>query len=111
MTSGPAPATFEAALERTLRFSRYVQRSLGAHPSLADELRASAGAPFAPEAMRAALEGPGESLGARLRHLRRRVMVRLAHRDLDGAAGLDEVFATMTALAPIVEEPEPAPAA
>ena len=99
MTSGPAPRAFEAALERTLRLSRYVQRELTAHPALAEELRAHANQPFSPAQMHAALQGPPEETARRLRDLRRRVMVRLAHRDLDGLAGLDEVFATMTALA------------
>ena len=53
---------------------------------------------FTREEMRSAL-GPGEDLGARLRRLRARVMVALAHRDLNGLAPLDEVFETMTALA------------
>ncbi|MEO5692788.1 MAG: bifunctional [glutamate--ammonia ligase]-adenylyl-L-tyrosine phosphorylase/[glutamate--ammonia-ligase] adenylyltransferase, partial [Usitatibacter sp.] len=43
--------------------------------------------------------GPGDDLASRLRRLRERVMVTLAHRDLNGLAGLDEVFETMTALA------------
>ena len=63
-----------------------------------DELEARAARPWQREEMRAGL-GPGEDLGARLRTLRERVMVSLAHRDLNGLADLDEVVATMTALA------------
>jgi glutamate-ammonia-ligase adenylyltransferase len=64
-----------------------------------EDLERREAAPFAREEMRAALEGPPEELGRRLRALRERVMVTLAHRDLNGLAPLDEVLATMTALA------------
>jgi glutamate-ammonia-ligase adenylyltransferase len=99
MTPGPASAAFEAALDRSRRLSRYVERMLGAHPGLVDELREAGNRPLAPAEMRAALEGPGGQMGDRLRALRRRAMVRLAFRDLNGLAALDEVFETMTALA------------
>src|SRR5258708_39568902 len=49
--------------------------------------------------MRAFLAGDGADLGRRLRRLRERVIVNLAHRDLNNLASLDEVFATTTALA------------
>jgi glutamate-ammonia-ligase adenylyltransferase len=49
--------------------------------------------------MRAFLTDESRPLASRLRDLRTRVMVTLAHRDLNGLAPLDEVFATMTALA------------
>ena len=55
--------------------------------------------PFSRAEMRASLEGDAAGLAPRLRRLRERVMVTLAHRDLNGMAPLDEVFATMTALA------------
>ncbi len=99
MTPGPEPQAFEAAFARTLRFSRYVERLVHARPGLADELRAEGHQPFSRAAMLAALEGAPEETGSRLRGLRARVMARLAHRDLNGLADLDEVFATMTALA------------
>ena len=56
-------------------------------------------APFSRVEMRSSLEGDASGLARRLRSLRERVMVTLAHRDLNGMAPLDEVFATMTALA------------
>ena len=63
-----------------------------------DELeRAGAGA-FTRAEMRAALAGDEEP-GVLLRRLRRRLMLRLAFRDLNGLAGLAEVFETMTAFA------------
>ena len=49
--------------------------------------------------MEAWLEDPSDELARRLRTLRSRVMLTLAHRDLNGLASLDEVFRTMTALA------------
>ncbi len=95
-----APAlSFRAAFERTLRLSRYVARAVGARPALTAELEARHARPYAREEMRAALEGVPAELAVRLRRLRERVMVALAHRDLNALASLDEVFATMTALA------------
>jgi len=49
--------------------------------------------------MRASLAAGAPALAVRLRRLRERVMVGLAHRDLNDLAPLGEVFATMTALA------------
>ena len=95
-----APAVdFRAAFDRTLRLSPYVARVTGARPALVAELEARAGRPFARAEMRAALEGEPQALGARLRRLRTAAMVTLAHRDLNGLASLDEVLATMSALA------------
>src|SRR5438874_10384926 len=86
-------------LERTFRLSRYVSRVANARPGVLEDLRTRAGAPFSRLEMRKALEGDPAGLGSRLRRLRERVMVTLAHRDLNDLAPLDEVFATMTALA------------
>ena len=86
------------ALERTLRLSQFVARVAHARPAVIVEMQAREARAFTPEEMRAAL-GPGEDLGPRLRALRERVMVTLAHRDLNGLAPLHEVFVTMTALA------------
>src|SRR5690242_7624373 len=90
---------FPQAFERTLRLSHYAARTVAARPALAAELEAHGDSPFTRAEMRAFLASPGEPLARRLRRLRERVMVRLAHRDLTGLAPLDEVFATMTALA------------
>ncbi|HWH42080.1 MAG TPA: bifunctional [glutamate--ammonia ligase]-adenylyl-L-tyrosine phosphorylase/[glutamate--ammonia-ligase] adenylyltransferase [Usitatibacter sp.] len=94
----PTPLAFGPALERTLRLSQYVARVAHAWPGIVAELEARTARPFSGDEMRDAL-GEGADLAARLRHLRARVMVTLAHRDLNGLASLDEVFATMTALA------------
>src|SRR5512140_3790903 len=93
------PPDFRAAFERTLRLSRYVARVTAARPALVDELAVRAARPWSRDEMRAALAGEPAELAARLRRLRERVMVALAHRDLNGQAPLDEVFETMTALA------------
>jgi glutamate-ammonia-ligase adenylyltransferase len=90
------------SLERTFRLSRFAARLAQARPELVGELEKRAAAPFGRQEMEAALHGaPPEELGARLRRLRGRVMLTLAHRDLNGLAPLDEVFETMTALADV----------
>ena len=86
-------------IERTFRLSRYVSRVANAHPAVVEDLRRREAAPFSREEMRASLEGDAEGLASRLRRLRERVMVTLAHRDLNDLAPLDEVLATMTQLA------------
>ena len=84
-----------------ITFSRYAGQLLAAHPGLASELNA-------PHAFRAdeialALAGSANdderALKARLRRLRRRVLLRVMARDLSGAAELAEVCGTMSALA------------
>ncbi|HXN15450.1 MAG TPA: bifunctional glutamine synthetase adenylyltransferase/deadenyltransferase, partial [Usitatibacter sp.] len=99
MRDTPASESFRAALDRTLRLSPYVARVAAARPALVQELERESSHPFGREQMRACLHEEGEALGVRLRRLRERVMVRLAYRDLNGEASLDEVFATTTALA------------
>ncbi|HET7732080.1 MAG TPA: bifunctional [glutamate--ammonia ligase]-adenylyl-L-tyrosine phosphorylase/[glutamate--ammonia-ligase] adenylyltransferase [Usitatibacter sp.] len=91
-------AVFDAAFERTLRLSPFVSRTVAARPAIAEELARRDAAPIGRDEMRSAL-APGEGLASRLRVLRQRVMVTLAHRDLNDMASLDEVFATMTLLA------------
>src|SRR5690348_2641381 len=98
MMETPAPS-FRAAFDRTLRLSRYVARVAAARPAVVDELEARSARPWTRDEMRAALAGEPAGLAARLRRLRERVMVALAHRDLNGLASLDEVFDTMSALA------------
>ena len=98
MMDASAPS-FRAAFDRTLRLSRYVARVTAARPALAAELEERSARAFVRPEMREALAGDAAGLGVRLRRLRERVMVTLAHRDLNGMASLDEVFATMSALA------------
>ncbi len=94
----PAAPSFRAALERTRRLSQYVSRVTEARAGVAAELESRGARPWSRDEIRAGLCS-GEDLGSRLRSVRERVMVTLAHRDLNGLASLDEVFATMTALA------------
>ena len=96
MTQPAAP--FREAFDRTRALSQFVARVAGASPAIVAEIEARGARAYERDEMRAAL-GPGEDLGSRLRQLRARVMVTLAHRDLNGLASLAEVFATMTALA------------
>ena len=98
MSSRPPPAAFGAAFDRTLELSHFARRLLCARPDLEDEARRRHEGPIGRDEMRAALL-PGEALGERLRRLRNRVMLGLAHRDLNNLAPLDEVLGTMTALA------------
>src|SRR5258708_714301 len=99
MMDRPALQPFRAAFDRTLRLSAYVSRVANARPGVVEDLQRREASAFGRDEMRAALAGDPETLAPRLRQLRERVMVTLAHRDLNGLASLDEVFATMTALA------------
>ena len=95
-------------LEFYAEYSRFARRWLEADASLAEEMRASA--PWTVEAMEAfiaesfakadASHGPAD-LGATLRRLRVRVMLRTLARDLAGEAPLAEVCSAMTALAEV----------
>ncbi|QJR15735.1 bifunctional [glutamate--ammonia ligase]-adenylyl-L-tyrosine phosphorylase/[glutamate--ammonia-ligase] adenylyltransferase [Usitatibacter palustris] len=91
---------FSAALEKTLRLSPFCARLLAARPALRDELESTSGRPFGREEMRSRIQ-EGDSLADSLRDLRAAVLLRLAHRDLNGLAPLAEVVATMTDLAEV----------
>ena len=100
------PVAAKPGVERDLieiarRHSRYVATLIDAEPHLAAE--ADLTRPFSRDAMRAFLTADelpdGAALNARLRALRKRVMLGLIARDLGGAADLAEVVATTTALA------------
>jgi glutamate-ammonia-ligase adenylyltransferase len=85
-----------------VRGSRYAERMGAAHPGLAAELAQDGHKPFTVEAMQAAVGGCDHTtLDAALRTLRRRVMMRLIFRDLNGLAGLEEVMRTISALADV----------
>ncbi len=91
---------FEQALARTRRLSRYARQLLD---SGTEQLDAQLlGQPYTREAMREALAAAGNdpaALDVALRRLRQQVMLRVIARDLNGLAGLEEVVATVTALA------------
>jgi glutamate-ammonia-ligase adenylyltransferase len=100
MTDPSKRKSFPDALAQALRGSHFLARCLSADASLHGALAAGWTSPFTCGEMRSHLRADaGEDPGRRLRALRRHVMARLIVRDLNGEAALDEVFATVTALA------------
>jgi len=103
LATGP-DAGLEKALQDALRASRYARRLLAAQPELATTLEAHRA--FTEEQMRAFLATASaedeNTLGATLRALRKRVMLRLLVRDIAGWADLAEVTSTVTTLADVV---------
>ena len=93
----------EGALSAHLAKSRYATRLIEARPTLATELDATGGNPFARAEIDAALRdvpGADEQTARRvLRQLRQRVLLRVMARDLAGLADLAEVCTTMSDLA------------
>ncbi len=91
------------AFHRAMRFSRYARRALERDPGLLPSERITM--PFTAEEMRAALSATTHAdepaLWHALRMLREQVLLRVIARDLSGRAGLEEVVATMTALAEV----------
>ena len=98
-----APRSAADALQRAARLSRYARHALERDPELLPSARI--GTPFDAAEMRATLAAAAitdePALWRALRRLRERVMLRVIARDLGGLAGLDEVIATMTALAEV----------
>lgn len=95
-------------VESVLPYSRYLQRLLAGEPGLREDLVLGLPHPFAREEMEDFLEAHAEEarteegLDRVLRHLRKRVMLRLIVRDLVGTADLEEVMACMTHLAEVL---------
>lgn len=94
---------FAAVIKRTSNCSRYIQRLLDTDPDLLDWLRQNYLQPCTPEAistwfspMPAANEA---EVSSALRNLRKKVMLNVLTRDLNGLSSLDEVMTCMTALA------------
>ncbi|QJR11779.1 Bifunctional glutamine synthetase adenylyltransferase/adenylyl-removing enzyme [Usitatibacter rugosus] len=98
MPASPAALPLAAALERTRRLSRYCDRLLTARPELEAVVERHVAESYSRAEMEAALALDIAPASA-LRRLRQEVMLVLAHRDLNGLASLDEVLATMSALA------------
>ncbi|MGH8684340.1 MAG: bifunctional [glutamate--ammonia ligase]-adenylyl-L-tyrosine phosphorylase/[glutamate--ammonia-ligase] adenylyltransferase, partial [Nitrosospira sp.] len=94
-------------VDSILPFSRYVRRLLESEPELLAELKQNLQRPFFREEMQAFLNANSDAaknetgLHSVLRGLRKRVMLRLATRDLAGLANLPEVMMSMTELAEI----------
>jgi len=97
---------FDAVLQHTLQGSRYVQQLLDADSELLPWLRAHYAQPCHAAEMQEWLDAmpvtDEDALSRALRQLRKRVMLKLLTRDLGGLADLQEVMATMTALAELV---------
>jgi [glutamine synthetase] adenylyltransferase / [glutamine synthetase]-adenylyl-L-tyrosine phosphorylase len=93
------------AIEIALRLSRYAKRLVEAEPVLAQELQGQLATPYSFEAMQNFLQVQDLSnqnhLLAGLRNLRKRVMLRLITRDLNGMADVHEVMRAATDLAEI----------
>ena len=94
-------------INAVLPFSRYLQRLLESEPELASDLKQRVRHPFLRDEMLAFLNAnadyTNDEAGLRyvLRGLRKRVMSRLAVRDLGGQADLTEVMTSMTDLAEV----------
>ncbi|MEW9898733.1 bifunctional [glutamate--ammonia ligase]-adenylyl-L-tyrosine phosphorylase/[glutamate--ammonia-ligase] adenylyltransferase [Chitinivorax sp. PXF-14] len=94
----------DSLLAQAMRHSRYLQRLAVADPAIIEEEKGRLDQPFDLQAMQAFLQAtpaPADeaALKAGLRQLRKRVMTRLIVRDIGHLADLDEVVATVTALA------------
>jgi [glutamine synthetase] adenylyltransferase / [glutamine synthetase]-adenylyl-L-tyrosine phosphorylase len=102
-TARESAGGFDRVLQTAVRHSHYVSRLLDSDPGLRDWLHDHYETPCLPGDIRAWLDvlpcGDEEALSRSLRQLRRRVMLKLAARDLGGLADLAEVMSAMTALA------------
>ena len=104
--ASPAAADFDEILRRTRQGSRYLQRLLDSDPELPSWLSGNYAKPCSAEEIAGWLDAmpttEETALAGALRRLRAMVMLKLLARDLGGLADLDEVMATMTALAELV---------
>ena len=99
-SAASTPKISNPAVDRAARLSRYVRDLLSAEPALGAAVPLDA--PLGRAWMRAQIEGRDNddpTLKTALRRLRKAVMLGLITRDLDGAANLEEVMTTVTALA------------
>src|SRR6185437_12824470 len=91
-----------------LEYSRYARQLVAAGPELREELARAREGGWRRDAMQAFLRerAPADepALHSSLRQLRRRVLLRTMARDLSEDAGLEEVCATMSALAEVAIE-------
>src|SRR5881296_2841185 len=102
---GQAHAPTIPRLMDPLEYSRYARQLVAARPELREELERSSASGWTREAMQAFLREWGArdeaALHSALRKLRQRALLRTMARDLSGAADLDEVCGTMSALAEV----------
>ncbi|MDT8364032.1 MAG: bifunctional [glutamate--ammonia ligase]-adenylyl-L-tyrosine phosphorylase/[glutamate--ammonia-ligase] adenylyltransferase, partial [Nitrosomonas sp.] len=108
MTSLPDTADSASLLDSILPYSRYMRRTLASEPALENDLVQQMHLAFSKKEMLEFLQAAAATTNTSanetdlrrvLRQLRKRVMLRLAARDLAGLADLNEVMLTMTALA------------
>ena len=96
-----------AILATALPFSRYAQRLLNSEPHCESALLERLQIPFYRNEMQTFLDAQADSIRTEetlhriLRHLRNRVILRLAIRDISGLADLPEVMTSMTDLAEV----------
>ena len=105
-TANPrAPADFDELVQHARQCSRYLARLLDAEPELLTWLREHYLTPCSNEVMQTWADAlpadDEEQLSRALRSLRKRVMLHVLTRDLNGLSDLDEVMRSMTALAEI----------
>jgi [glutamine synthetase] adenylyltransferase / [glutamine synthetase]-adenylyl-L-tyrosine phosphorylase len=97
--------SFDICLDKSLRCSRYAQRTVHAEPAIIDELRTSYQDPIARSQMLARADSlpirDESELKSILRKLRQNVLMRTLLRDLNGLAELDEVVSVTSDLAEI----------
>ena len=97
----------EAKLVTALPFSRYAQRLFEGEPILRADILKNLETPYTRNEMQSFLESHADNINDEtalhrvLRNLRKRVILRLAVRDLSGLADLSEIMASMTDLAEI----------
>ncbi len=103
--SSSSSADFDALVRHARQCSRYLSRLLDAEPALLPWLRENHLTPCSLQVIQAwsdALPATDEAqLSQALRQLRKRVMLHVLTRDLNGLADLDEVMRSMTSLAEI----------
>ncbi len=100
-------ASFDDLLAKTLHCSRYAKHTLNTDPKLLDWLRDNHQTPCDRDEILKILNQTGsgplneDELSPAIRRLRKKVMVKLILRDINGLADLNEVMRAMTALAEI----------
>ncbi|OGS81493.1 MAG: bifunctional glutamine synthetase adenylyltransferase/deadenyltransferase [Gallionellales bacterium GWA2_59_43] len=106
-TSHPPSTSFADLLQHTLNCSRYARRVLETDPDLHNWLQGNFATPCGRGEMLELLQQSGlnlddeAELSRAVRRLRKRVMVKLILRDLNGLCDLKEVMQAMTALAEV----------
>ena len=95
--------SFDAQIAKTFRASRYAERMCAAQSGLIASLEGAVGTPFTAAAMRAWLGEIADEADfhARLRSLRRSVMIHTIFRDVNGLAPFTEVVETISDLAEV----------